>query len=310
MAHSEFFGKLRTSELLLWHCCSAAKMGRGSTERTALSRNRTATLDPTGPVPDPASDPGYRSPASRKGRKGPSFSGGSRNTGPLSKPRSARKKKGLFRRTGIVFPAICLAVVLVAAVTVVAVQMSPRGRGAASIAPAFSSLLNSKSLALLEQERQNLIVMTAASRTLSTASTPQMVSPAKVMQSIAAANGPSSTSGPSGGTASAPLAAVPDPGTAKRIAYDMLPSFGFNQTTQYNCLVSLWNQESGWRANAENASGAYGIPQALPGSKMASAGSDWQTNPATQIKWGLGYISNVYGTPCTAWSHEEADGWY
>jgi hypothetical protein len=209
-----------------------------------------------------------------------------------------------------------VAVVLVAAVTVVAVNMSPRGKGAASIAPAFSSLLNSKSLALLEQERQNLIVLTAASKTLSTASTPQMVSPSKVMQSMAAASGATSgaasTSGSSGGgsTNIAPPASLPDPGTAKRTAYDMLPSFGFNQTTQYDCLVSLWTQESGWRYNAENASGAYGIPQALPGSKMASAGSDWQTNPATQIKWGLGYISTVYGTPCTAWGHEEADGWY
>ena len=139
-----------------------------------------------------------------------------------------------------------------------------------------------------------------------------MVSPSKVMQSMAAASAPAGTPGSSGGgsTDNAPAAPLPDPGTAKRTAYDMLPSFGFNQTTQYDCLVSLWTQESGWRYNAENASGAYGIPQALPGSKMSSAGADWQTNPATQIKWGLGYISSVYGTPCTAWGHEEADGWY
>jgi hypothetical protein len=315
-AHSEFFGKLRTGELSLWHRCSAAKMGHGSTERTALSRNRTATLEPTGPAPDPASDPGHQpSAAPRKGRKGPSFSGASRNTGPLSKPRSARKKKGLFRRTGVVLPAVCVAVVLVAAVTVAAVKMSPRGKGAVSIAPAFSSLLNSRSLQLLEQERQNLIVLTAASKTLSSAATPQMVSPSKVMKSMAAANSAANSSNGtgsnSGGSSSnAPPAPLPDAGSAKRIAYDMLPSFGFNQTTQYSCLVSLWNQESGWRYNAENASGAYGIPQSLPGSKMASAGSDWLTNPRTQIKWGLGYISQVYGTPCSAWGHEESAGWY
>jgi hypothetical protein len=72
----------------------------------------------------------------------------------------------------------------------------------------------------------------------------------------------------------------------------------------------LWQRESGWRYNAENPSGAYGIPQALPGSKMATAGADWQTNPATQIKWGLGYIQSRYGTPCSAWAFEEANGFY
>ena len=58
------------------------------------------------------------------------------------------------------------------------------------------------------------------------------------------------------------------------------------------------------------STGAYGIPQALPGSKMASAGPDWQTSAATQIRWGLGYIESTYGSPCAAWSHEQADGWY
>ena len=69
-------------------------------------------------------------------------------------------------------------------------------------------------------------------------------------------------------------------------------------------------QESGWSYDAENASGAYGIPQALPGSKMASAGADWQTDPATQIRWGLGYIKAIYGNPCGAWAFEEANGYY
>ena len=80
---------------------------------------------------------------------------------------------------------------------------------------------------------------------------------------------------------------------------------------QFSCLVTMWNHESGWRVNAANPSGAYGIPQALPGSKMASAGADWRTNPATQIKWGLEYISSRYGTPCGAWSQWQANGgWY
>jgi resuscitation-promoting factor RpfB len=80
---------------------------------------------------------------------------------------------------------------------------------------------------------------------------------------------------------------------------------------QFSCLVTMWNHESGWRVNAANPSGAYGIPQALPGSKMASAGADWATNPATQIKWGLEYISSRYGTPCGAWAQWQANGgWY
>jgi hypothetical protein len=80
---------------------------------------------------------------------------------------------------------------------------------------------------------------------------------------------------------------------------------------QWSCLDNLWKKESNWRHTAENkSSGAYGIPQALPGTKMKSAGSDWRTNPATQIKWGLGYIENRYGSPCKAWAHSQSIGWY
>ena len=79
---------------------------------------------------------------------------------------------------------------------------------------------------------------------------------------------------------------------------------------QFTCLDSVWTKESGWQWNATNSSGAYGIPQSLPADKMASAGSDWSTNPITQITWGLQYIASVYGTPCSAWSHEMAVNWY
>jgi hypothetical protein len=80
---------------------------------------------------------------------------------------------------------------------------------------------------------------------------------------------------------------------------------------QFPCLDKLWKAESGWNYKAENrGSGAYGIPQALPGSKMASAGSDWKTSPATQIKWGLGYVKGRYKTPCGAWSHFQSAGSY
>jgi hypothetical protein len=81
--------------------------------------------------------------------------------------------------------------------------------------------------------------------------------------------------------------------------------------SQFTCLNLLWNRESGWNYRAMNpSSGAYGIPQALPGSKMGSIAPDWRTNPATQIKWGLNYIAERYGTPCGAWGHSESVGWY
>jgi hypothetical protein len=110
--------------------------------------------------------------------------------------------------------------------------------------------------------------------------------------------------------AAAPAAGTPDPGSAKAIAHEMVLARGWGED-QYNCLVSLWTRESGWNTFAENkSSGAYGIPQSLPGSKMASAGADWQTNPATQITWGLGYITSRYSTPCGAWQASESKGWY
>ena len=106
-------------------------------------------------------------------------------------------------------------------------------------------------------------------------------------------------------------APAPEPsGSPQQIAMGMLGSYGW-PSSQFSCLDSLWKEESGWNVDASNpGSGAYGIPQALPGSKMASAGPDWQTDAATQIRWGLGYIKADYGSPCGAWAHEEADGWY
>ncbi|MDU0968844.1 MAG: G5 domain-containing protein [Actinomycetaceae bacterium] len=104
-------------------------------------------------------------------------------------------------------------------------------------------------------------------------------------------------------------AAVPA-GDAQQMALAILPEFGFS-ADQFSCLQTLWTRESGWSSTATNpSSGAYGIPQALPGSKMASVGADWRTNPATQIRWGLGYIKGRYGTPCQALSSWNAKGWY
>nr|WP_245653124.1 lytic transglycosylase domain-containing protein [Herbidospora sakaeratensis] len=106
-----------------------------------------------------------------------------------------------------------------------------------------------------------------------------------------------------------PPGSSPDPGSNKALGKQMNAAMGWEG--EWGCLEKLWDKESHWNERAMNRySGAYGIPQSLPGSKMASAGSDWQTNPATQIKWGLGYIKGRYGSPCGAWGHSQRVGWY
>jgi hypothetical protein len=97
---------------------------------------------------------------------------------------------------------------------------------------------------------------------------------------------------------------------AQQTARKMLGHFGWGGR-QFSPLVKLWNRESGWNKYAQNpSSGAYGIPQAVPGSKMASAGKNWRSNATTQIRWGLRYIKGRYGYPRRAWQHELAYGWY
>lgn len=99
--------------------------------------------------------------------------------------------------------------------------------------------------------------------------------------------------------ASAIANAQQDPRAAARV---LMADYGFTSDRQWDCLNLLWEGESSWDYTAENSSsGAYGIPQSLPARKMASEGADYRTNPITQIKWGLGYIKQSYGTPCGAW---------
>ena len=87
-------------------------------------------------------------------------------------------------------------------------------------------------------------------------------------------------------------------------------TYGWTEN-DFNCLVKLWERESHWNPNAHNkSSGAHGICQALPASKMASEGSDYMTNYKIQVKWGLKYIKNRYGTPANAWAHSQQKGWY
>jgi len=141
---------------------------------------------------------------------------------------------------------------------------------------------------------------------------------ARQLQTAPSALNPATTAPSASASAEAPASAQPAPsatasvasGSPQQIARAMLASFGWS-SSQFSCLDPLWAHESGWSVTAYNAgSGAYGIPQALPGSRMASAGPNWQTNAATQIRWGLEYIKGTYGSPCGAWDHEQATGWY
>jgi hypothetical protein len=112
------------------------------------------------------------------------------------------------------------------------------------------------------------------------------------------------------GTVGSAAGAVIGGNGAKAYAQKALANYGWGMA-QWPALNALWEKESGWNPRADNpTSSAYGIPQALPGSKMASAGRDWRTNAATQIRWGLGYIRDIYGRPTNAWAHSQAHNWY
>jgi hypothetical protein len=174
-----------------------------------------------------------------------------------------------------------------------AVQTNP-------LAEALTSIPASHAGVQLAHQRQHMILMVAATNKFKVVGKPK----------VATKPAPPQSAGGGGGGVPVVSAPVPSPGTAESIAYGLLPSFGFNPKTQYSCLFAMWMRESGWRVTAANASGAYGIPQALPGSKMATAGPNWQTNATTQIKWGLGYIKGRYGTPCGAWAFWQNNGWY
>jgi len=198
---------------------------------------------------------------------------------------------------GVFLVTAVIATVTVCAAAFAVIVYGPAGPSPDPLAVAVAQGVTGKSATLLMHERQQIILEDADSQKFTVASTPTITgTPAQA------------TTGDNGAPL-VPDGPPPDPSTAKGIAYSLLPSFGFS-TDQFGCLDLMWTNESDWMWNAENASGAYGIPQALPGDKMASAGPDWQTDPTTQIKWGLGYIKSVYGTPCNAWAFWQAHGWY
>jgi Transglycosylase SLT domain len=200
--------------------------------------------------------------------------------------------------------------IAVIAGTSVAGYLMVRSDQASGVGAAFAAaeLPGTRAMEVLEQQREQMIVMDTASHTMHLVGAPKLAS--RLSASTGSSGGGITNSGGGNGGGGIVSGPPPNPGTAQSIAYNMMSSYGFSPKTQWTCLDDLWQQESGWNYLAENASGAYGIPQALPGSKMASAGPDWQTDPTTQIKWGLGYIKSIYGTPCNAWAHEEAYGYY
>lgn len=103
---------------------------------------------------------------------------------------------------------------------------------------------------------------------------------------------------------------VVSPESNRAFAREKINSWGWD-TKQFECLVHLWERESNWNHEAKNPkSSAYGIPQALPAKKMSEISDDWQTNPETQIKWGLKYIHERYSEPCNAWNHFKKKHWY
>lgn len=144
---------------------------------------------------------------------------------------------------------------------------------------------------------------------------PRPVTEAPPLPSAPPAPQPAPTPEPAPAPGPAPVPApspgpVDDPAGAQAYAAGRLGAYGWGQD-QLRCLINLWQRESGWRTSANNPySGAYGIPQSLPGDKMASIGPDWRTNYRTQIEWGLGYIQSRYGSPCSAWQHSEEKNWY
>jgi hypothetical protein len=148
----------------------------------------------------------------------------------------------------------------------------------------------------------------AATGGLSASATAQQATPASHVQ-LTSFLQPASSGTPTGAGGAAKRHRL---GARRRIAWQMMDHrFHWKPRTQFRYLNRLWMRESSWNIYATNPySGAYGIPQALPGSKMSSAGANWRTSARTQIRWGLRYIRSHYGSPRNAWNHEVADGWY
>jgi hypothetical protein len=224
--------------------------------------------------------------------------------GSPGQPRNARAT--LRRRVKAVHVvAVTSAFVVLAAVgTTAYYRLGPGRPDGSGAVGAFNAITNSKALAVLEEERQTIASMNSAVSVMSTTSKVSGVSPASVESATEEADQQAQQE-------ETILAGELSPSQAMTVAQQLMPDYGFSVSSQWSCLDDIWTRESDWEWNAENtSSGAYGIPQSLPADKMASVASDYMTDATTQIKWGLGYIEDTYGSPCAAWDFELDNGFY
>lgn len=219
---------------------------------------------------------------------------------PVSKTRTPRAPRNLPLPTGPQAKRVLVASGIAAAATGVAVTTGVAGStaGAMQLAAAKPSTPAANAAAAqIISERQP-----AFTRSLDRLALSRTIKAAALSSASGAAVG--------GSVTISPVTAAASSGDPKAITMALMPSFGFSPS-DFSCIDQIWTQESGWNVHADNpSSGAYGIPQALPGSKMASAGPNWQNDATTQIKWGLGYIKASYGTPCNAAAFKLSHGWY
>jgi len=264
-----------------------------------MSRGGDTRSDRGDTRPRSEEGPGGRNAKARTGDARPRKGDTKSRSGGTRPPSGAGARRGRRSRRSIrafLVTTVVSAILVVGGAEYMIGEFSPQP---SPLAEALTAIPSSKAGMKLMHQRQHMILMAAATKSFKVVGKPK----------VATKPAPP-TGGGGGGGAPIVNVPIPSPGTAQHIAYTLLPSFGFNAKQQFGCLDSIWSRESGWRVTAANASGAYGIPQALPGSKMASAGPDWQTNATTQIKWGLGYIKDRYGSPCNAWAFWQGHGWY
>jgi hypothetical protein len=208
------------------------------------------------------------------------------------------------KRSRLVATAVASTLVVAAAAsTAGATLASHSGAAPAGNADASMMIVNQQQAAKAEHD-------VAAAMAAAKAEAAQAAAKAAAAKAAAAKAAAAKAAAAKTAAAAQQTAARTPSGSPVQIARQMLGRFGWS-SSQFTCLYPLWEHESGWNPSAENpGSGAYGIPQSLPGAQMASAGRDWQTDPATQIRWGLTYIQGKYGSPCGAWAHEQSSNWY
>jgi hypothetical protein len=220
-------------------------------------------------------------------------------------PGQSRSERRAGKHRIRVVPVVAVAsafVVLAAAGTTAYYKLGPGRPDDSGAAAAFNAIPNSQALAVLDEERQQIADMNAAVTVVSKVSNVSGVSPSSV----------ESDSSDDEATEEETIASGElSPSQAMQVAQELMPDYGFSVSSQWSCLYDIWERESGWEWDAENpSSGAYGIPQAYPAYKMASVADDYMTDATTQIKWGLGYIEDTYGTPCEAWNVDITEGGY